>query len=429
MTVALAIRQHAADYLKLPTTPIVVKKAMCAILPCRTGQLGSVLWQCDGCQRQHWVGRSCGNRHCPTCGAEKIHAWRLRHQQQRLLGVTYYMVTFTMPRQLAVVLRDHQRAGYTCLMQASAKALCAVARMTRSLKDGELGLTSVLHTWGRDPLVYHPHVHMIVPGGVVVRDRCRRPIAWKNAPANFLVNHRVLLKVYKAKLADALRHEGLYDRIDAVAWTKKFVVDIKPVGDGNAAVDYLAPYVHRMAISDHRVRSVTDTSVTYLHKPTGSDTVKTRTVDGLAFVKGLAQHVLPRGFRKVRNYGHLSSNSSIEREHLKMLVWQSLGWVYWLASAHGAQPTEIPPLPKLRCGKCGGCMKVKAICKLPLDARLGDAGGWLVSLSGQRINLWRDDHTPPRNSTPSSRPRKPVCAYVRKTTRDTTLKDKGSCQG
>lgn len=266
-----------------------------------------------------------------------------------------------------MVLRAHPRDGYTCLMQASADALRAVAGKTRSLAGGELGMVSVLHTWGRDPLVYHPHVHMIVPGGVVGRDRLRRPMAWKNSPSNFLVNHKTLLKVYKAKLADGLREAELYDQVPREAWYKKFVVDIKPVGDGRSAVKYLAPYVHRMAISNHRVRHVDATSVTYQYKPTGSDHVKTRTVAGEAFVRGLAQHVLPRGFRRVRNYGWMSSNSSIDFEELRMLVWQSLGWVYWLASAHGVTPEATLVKTQLRCGHCGGVMRVVAICNQAVD--------------------------------------------------------------
>ncbi len=143
--------------------------------------------------------------------------------------------------------------------------------------------------------MYHPHIHFVVPGGGVSEDRSR----WKSTPENFLFHHGTLVNVYKAKLADALRACGLYDRVPAQAWTGKFVVDIKPVGDGRAVLKYLAPYVHRVAISDNRIVACDDTSVTYRYTPSGSKQSKTRRVTGMEFVRGFIQHMHTQFFSKM----------------------------------------------------------------------------------------------------------------------------------
>ncbi len=182
---------------------------------------------------------------------------------------------------------------------------------------------------------------------------------------NFLVHHPTLIEVYKAKLADALRAAELYDLVPPDAWKKKFVVDIQPVDDGRSTVAYLAPYVHRVAIRDHRIVEVRDDSVTYRYKPKKSRTMMTRTVTGEQFVRGFAQHILPTGFRKVRYFGWMASNSRTKLEELRMIVWFSLGWVYWLATAHAPQP-QPTPFSKLRCAACGAEMKVVRITMEPI---------------------------------------------------------------
>jgi hypothetical protein len=367
-TVAEALRRHAAEYLHrlaAADTGVAIRKAFAAIMRCRTGELGGVHWGCTKCDRSHWVGRSCGNRHCPTCGGERTRDWLARQSNKLLRGVHHFLVTFTVPRELASVLRAHQRAGYEALFQASADSLRDVAAATKSLKGSQLGFFGVLHTWGRDPMVFHPHVHYVVPGGGAVLDGKGKPLAWKATPANFLVDHGTLIRVYKAKLADALRAAGLYDLVPAEAWQKDFVVDIQPVDDGHSTVAYLAPYVHRVAISDHRIVRVGQNSVTYRYKPKASRAMRTRTVTGDQFVKGFAQHILPTGFRKVRYFGWMASNSRTKLEELRMIVWFSLGWVWWLATAHAPQPA-IAPFPKLRCAACGGAMKVTGITNHPV---------------------------------------------------------------
>lgn len=275
------------------------------------------------------------------------------------MPVHHFLVTFTVPRELGLVLRGCQREGYRCLIDSSAQSIRDVGAATRSLKDCQLGFFGVLHTWGRDPLVYHPHIHYVVPGGGVKVDEHGRAVRWQSTAKNFLFHHGTLMRVYQAKLADELRGCGLYDSVPAHVWAKDFVVDIQPVGHGIPTLKYLAPYVHRVAISDKRIVSVDESSVTYTIMPSRSKRSVTRTVSGEQFVEGFAQHVLPRNFMKVRHYGWMSSNSRVGLDEVKWLVWLFLGWTYWLASGH--VPRETPLTAPLRCAKCGGEMRVVAV--------------------------------------------------------------------
>jgi predicted RNA-binding Zn-ribbon protein involved in translation (DUF1610 family) len=361
-SVAAALRQHAPVASPASPLPTHVAKVFSAITRCRTGQLGGVRYECDGCGREHWVGRSCGNRHCPTCGHEKTQRW-IEKQHKRLMPVHHFLVTFTVPRELGLVLRGCPRAGYRCLFDAAAESIRDCGSATRELQGCQLGYFGVLHTWGRDPMVYHPHVHFVVPGGGVKVDDSGRALGWQSTAENFLFPHATLVRIYRAKLADELRAAGLLDSVDREVWQRKFVVDIRPVGDGSATLKYLAPYVHRVAISDRRIVAVGDSTVTYRFTPSGTKASRERTVSGDQFVEGFARHVLPQGFQKVRHYGWMSANSRVSLAEVKWLVWLFLGWTYWLASAH-APPPE-PLTATLRCGQCGGRLQVVAVTFQP----------------------------------------------------------------
>ena len=182
------------------------------------------------------------------------------------------------------------------------------------------------------------------------------PEAWQSTAKNFLFPHAVLMKVYKAKLADAFRAADLYDEVPTDVWDKNFVVDIQPVGHAEPTLKYLAPYVHRVAISDKRIVLVDDHSVKYTVRPSKTDRRVTRRVNGETFVRAFAQHILPSGFMKIRHYGWMSANSSLKLDEVQWLVWLYLGWTYWLASGHAPQPK--PLTAPLHCAACGGEMKL-----------------------------------------------------------------------
>jgi hypothetical protein len=261
--------------------------------------------------------------------------------------------------ELRMTLRSGQRDGYNALFNAAADALRDVGRQTRALKECELGCFGVLHTWGRDPQVYHPHVHFVVPGGAVLIGDDGRPTEWRATTESFLMHHPTLIRVYKGKLTDNLRECGLYDDIPESAWWKKSVVDIKPVGDGRAVLKYLAPYMHRVAISDKRIVAIDDKHVTYTVKPSGTNHTVIRQVEGVRFVGSFLQHVLPRGFQKVRYYGWQSPNSRIELEEVRWLACLLLGFSFVLAARR--REAESAHLEPYRCEHCGGELAIVRI--------------------------------------------------------------------
>jgi hypothetical protein len=202
-SLAEALTEHGPAFLSRfqDQLPVHVERVISLITRCRTGALGGVHYQCDGCGREHWVGRSCGNRHCATCGHEKTQVW-IEKQRDRLMPVHHFLVTFTVPRELGLVLRGSQSDGYRCLFDSSAQSIRDVGAATKSLAGCQLGFFGVLHTWGRDLRSYHPHIHYVVPGGGVKLDESGAATGWQSTPKNFLFHHGTLIQVYKAKLAD-----------------------------------------------------------------------------------------------------------------------------------------------------------------------------------------------------------------------------------
>lgn len=354
-TVADALRQHADGYLKQygERMPSEHKRVLAAITRCRTGALGFLRYDCGTCRRTHWVGRSCGNRHCPNCQSDKTHIWLAKRTAQ-LLPVPYFLVTFTVPEALRKIVRANGRVCYQAIFDTGSQTIRELAAGPRFVGTDRLGFFGALHTWGRDPMVYHPHVHFVVPGGGVSQDGSR----WQAAPANFLLPEKAASIVYRAKFRDAMREADLFDEIDAKVWKQKWVVDVEAVGDGRATLKYLAPYVYRAAISNNRIEAVDESSVTYRVTPSDSRPSYTRPVSGREFVRSFLQHTLPRHFQRLRYYGFASPNSKLQFAWVRMLVWFYLGWCYWLARQAEPEPIVKPPV---RCAECGGEMRLVAI--------------------------------------------------------------------
>ena len=208
------------------------QRAMRDIARCRTPELGGHVYQCPACSQEQYLYHSCRNRHCPKCQGDKAQRW-LEAQQERLLPVPYFLLTFTLPDSLRSVARSHQRLIYHLLFRASAQAVQQLAQDEQRIA-GQMGMLGVLHTWGRS-LVYHPHVHYLVPGGAIGADG-----RWRRSRANFLLPVKALSKIIRAKLRDALRHAdpALFARVPAKVWRQDWVVHCQPVGKGVNAVRY-----------------------------------------------------------------------------------------------------------------------------------------------------------------------------------------------
>ena len=316
---------------------------------CRTGELGGALYRCQACARYHATPRSCGNRHCPQCQGHKARQW-LEKQLEKLLPCPYFLVTFTIPKELRRFVRAHRRECYRALFETAAASLIKLAKDPKYLGSSRLGFTGVLHTWGRS-LTFHPHVHFIVPGGAISEDGQM----WLPSGAEFFVPVKAASIIFRAKFKERMEDAGLIDQIPPVVWTKKWVVNSKAVGDGRKALRYLAPYVYRVAISNRRVIKCEPGPdglgrVSFTYRPSGSQDYRVMKLTAEQFIRRFLQHVLPRGFQKVRHFGFAHPRHRIDREWLKMLVTVTLSWVYVLFVT-----AKALPIPHRRpCPHCGG---------------------------------------------------------------------------
>jgi hypothetical protein len=231
-SVAEVVRRYGPAYLERfgATMPASHKKVLRDIAACRTGEPGRVLYRCADRGRTHAMGRSCGNRHCPSCQRDKAEAW-LADQTDRLLPCPYFLVTFTLPAGLRDVARGHQRAVYPALFRASSEALRTLAADPKFIGTDRPGFFGVRHTWGRT-LEYHPHVHYVVPGGGLSRDGDR----WLASRADFLVPVKALSIVYRAKFRDLLAREGLLEQVAPSVWHQDWVVHCQAAGDGRESL-------------------------------------------------------------------------------------------------------------------------------------------------------------------------------------------------
>jgi hypothetical protein len=210
------------------------------------------------------------------------------------LPVPYFLLTFTLPEELREVARSHQQQIYGLLFRTSAAAAQQLAQDQRFVR-GTLGMIGVLHTWTR-ALIYHPHVHYVVPGGGLAADGD----VWRPARDDFLLPVRALSVLFRAKFRDALQQTEFFDNVPADVWTQDWVVHCQPVGNGAAALKYLAPYIFRVAISNKRILRLENGAVTFGYTDARSGQRKTCTVTAEEFIRRFLQHVLPKDFAKVR---------------------------------------------------------------------------------------------------------------------------------
>jgi hypothetical protein len=294
------------------------KRALSDIAACCTRELGGRLYRCDDCHDAFWRYHCCRNRACPKCHGSQTRRW-LEKRQAELLPCDYFHAVVTIPPELHGLFRRHQKLLYGLLMQVAAEAVKELCADTRHL--GALpAMLCVLHTWnGR--LGYHPHVHMLITAGGIAPDGRH----WQPARGEFLVPVAVLSRKIAAKFRDALKAKAaaVATGINASVWRREWVSFVKHYGHGNQAVlNYLSRYVFRTAISNARILSMDQTHVTFRWKDRDTDTWRIERLPGVEFLRRFLQHVLPRGFHKVRYYGlwHPSKRSLSHRAWVLLIL-------------------------------------------------------------------------------------------------------------
>jgi hypothetical protein len=348
-TVNDIFRVYAPEYLLRfgDAIPEEHRKAIFAIINCRTSACGTTFFQCESCGERHAIHRSCGNRHCPTCQHHKSRQWLEKQLDQRMPG-HHFMITFTVPEQLRRFIRSNQRAAYAALFKASSEAMKKLVLDEKFIGGDLPGFFGVLHTWGRT-LEYHPHIHYIVVGGALSSEGK----AWKSSGTGFYVPVPALSPIFRAKFRDEMIKAGLFDQIPEEVWKIDWNVNSQPVGSSEASLKYLAPYVFRVALSNNRIVKVENRTVFIRYRKTGSNRWRTLELDVMEFMRRFLQHVLPTGFMKVRYYGFLNPTCKVPIENIRTLIELSYGF-----EATMTETEEMPPLPHPTCGSCGGFLKV-----------------------------------------------------------------------
>jgi hypothetical protein len=329
-------------------------RVMEAIENCRTEALGGQVYHCAACDQFRYSYHSCQNRHCPKCGNQGATTW-LARQQDRLLPVPHFLLTFTLPDPLRQLARSHQKLIYNLLFRTSATALQKLARDPRFV-GGQLGLVGVLQTWTRD-LHFHPHIHYLVPAGGLSAEGHWLPAKH----AKFLVPVKALGKIFRAQFRDALKKTALFPQLPHTTWQQPWVVHCEPVGSGQAALKYLAPYVFRVALSNHRILRLQDGQVTFRYQDGETQKPRTATLPVPEFIRRFLQHTLPLGFQKVRSYGffHPQQRHRLQQVKALLALTPALDNPLPDLAPNSHTPDQLEPGPKtILCPQCGRPMQL-----------------------------------------------------------------------
>jgi hypothetical protein len=286
-----------------------------AIASCRTAALGGHVQTCDHCRHQRIAYNSCRNRHCPKCQASACARW-MEDRARELLPVEYFHIVFTLPDTFNALALSNKRVVYGVLFDAVAQTLLEVAANPKHL-GAKIGCIAILHTWGQN-LSLHPHVHCVVPGGGLSPDG-----QWAACRAGFFLPVRILSRVFRGKFIDLLKRarssgkligiedDRVFDRLIDASVKHDSVVYAKPPFGGPAQVlKYLSRYTHRIAISNRRLVSIDDKSVTFRFKDYAhGNRPRTLTLDGAEFLRRFLMHAVPRGFMRIRHFGLLANHA------------------------------------------------------------------------------------------------------------------------
>lgn len=317
---ATIVRDHRTAFEQKYTPLKHHKRTLNAIEHCRTAYFGGHVDKCDSCDHVRISYNSCRNRHCPRCQTTNRERW-IEARTQDLLPVNYFHVVFTLPQELNTYCLNHPKEVYNILFWASKETIETFGYDPKHL-GAQTGMISVLHTWGQT-LSLHPHVHMIIPGGGVTPAGYWKKLKGKG---EFLFPVKAMSIVYKNKFMEKLKvFLEKQNKIMDVALRRKlynynWVVYAKqPFGGPKQVIEYLGRYSHKIAISNHRIKNVSEGKVSFTYRDYAHGSVqKIMTLDGLEFLRRFCLHILPPKFMKIRHYGILASRVKPQLHQLQL---------------------------------------------------------------------------------------------------------------
>ena len=361
-TIKDIFKKYAEEYLLINEgcVPTNHKKVIDAIINCRTEAYGITFYKCESCGKIHSSYRSCGNRHCPTCQDHKTKQWVFK-QLQKELDCNYFMITFTVPKEIREFFLHNQMFAYSSFYKASSEAIKTAVGKSRIMKGSTPGFFGVMHTWGRQ-IQYHPHIHYIAPGGAIDKES----LSWNKTSKEFYLPIFQLSKMCRDKFKKLIEKENLLNTIPPEVWEKGWNVNIQSVGSGSNTIKYLSRYVFKVAISDHRIIKVHNRRVYFKYTKRETGRVIRTSLDVIDFIQKYLLHVLPSGFMKVRYYGFMHSSFSLDYDKLRLII-------DGFNSVMNKTAKEIPEKVYLSCSSCGKPMKFM-FSILPNNARIRGSG-------------------------------------------------------
>ena len=317
MTLQDVIWEHGHEFLNKYRLPPHARKTFWSILSCRTAMLGGHLYVCDECEYEAYMYNSCRNRHCTLCQTTTKELW-IANQSQYLLNTNYFHAVFTIPDTLNQVVFQNQEEVYKIFFKSVSETILELCN-DRKYLGATPGITTILHTWGQN-MMYHPHIHCVITGGGL-----NNLNKWIESSEKFFLPVKVMSRVFRGKFLDYLRKLKLnfYGSIESLNLKTNFASFIAglyntewvtyckpPFGSPTKVIDYLGRYTHRVAISNNRIIRLENGFVTFSWRDyRDSNKVKFMRVTAVEFLRRFFMHVLPKGFRKIRHYGILTSRN------------------------------------------------------------------------------------------------------------------------
>lgn len=324
--IADIFRKYGSVFREKYRLPLHYIRVMNLISVCRTSAMGGHLEKCDECGYQRNAYNSCRNRHCPKCQYATREKW-IEQRKSELLPIPYYHIVFTIPEELNNITLINKKELYSILFKSASETLLVLGRDSTHL-GAEIGIIAVLHTWGQN-LMNHPHLHCIVTGGGLSKDKCKWVKAKKAKYKNFFIHVNVLTDLFKKKFLyyfkkaqknkelkfigriSELKEPKVFQRMLNSLYSKKWITYCKrPFGGAEKVVEYLGRYTHKVAISNNRIKRMENNKVVFEWKDyRDKNRRKEMELPAVEFIRRFMLHILPENFYKIRYYGLLSSRN------------------------------------------------------------------------------------------------------------------------
>lgn len=309
-------REYGSEYIKMHKLSKEQWKVYNAVINCKTQGLGIHTITCEECGETHIALNSCRNRHCPNCQAYAREKW-IEKESSNLLDCHYFHIVTTIPSELNDIVLHNQKECYDILFKATSETILELAKDNKWL-GAKVGLTSVLHTWGQT-LEFHPHIHSIVTGGGLQNNK------WIQSKEEYLFKVQVLSSLFRGKFLAMLKESDLtfpkdkeylknqyeFNKFLEPLYKKTWITYIEPPkGSPENVIEYIGRYSFRVAISNERIKNISDGKVTFEYKDYKDEgKIKTMTISAEEFIRRFLLHVLPNRFTKIRHYGILSNRN------------------------------------------------------------------------------------------------------------------------